>query len=130
MPTFLGQETKKQLLGLQYIVVNELEWEVRYDHKLEIIYGLKNLINIFRLSQNDSIWFSVDVNDELKGRFFLSCAMEITFSKAESSSRRLESDHCFIFEDVAPVTGAEMCISFHLFCILLVSRLLLHKQES
>ncbi|KAL8116482.1 hypothetical protein AgCh_022842 [Apium graveolens] len=103
-----GRETEKQLLGVEHIVINGILWDVRYDAKLRIIYGLKQLIKYFGLVENDMILFSFDVNGEFCGRIFMCERKKSTRSTAESNMRRRPSGKFFLFEDNATDSPVEI----------------------
>ena len=102
MPTFLGVETEKKLLGTQKILVDKIEWQIRYHKKLRIIYGLHNMIKYFGLKELDSIFFSFSVNGELTGRVFKMEGTELTSYRPERSCRMKSNEGCLIFEDSVP----------------------------
>lgn len=65
----LGQETEKSLSSIENIEVNNIEWTIRYNVKLRIIYELHNII-AQGLKECDSLHFIFRSDGKLRGRIF------------------------------------------------------------
>lgn len=72
----IGQETKKTLCGIEKIVVNNFEWQIKYHQNIRIIYGLHNMIIHFGLKECESLYYSFGLDGELSYLTTIYCVVD------------------------------------------------------
>lgn len=99
MPALIGVETERSLSGVQKILIYGMEWQVGYNDKLRIIYGLEKVINHFNLAAFDTIHFSFEMDGVFCARIFKNNGMEIIYSKPGKNCGLEKFENCFLFEE-------------------------------
>lgn len=99
MPELIGIETEKSLSGVQKILIYGLEWQVGYNDKVRIIYGLEKVIKHFSLAAFDTLHFSFEMDGMLCARIFKNDGMEIIYSTTGKNCGLEKSEYCFLFEE-------------------------------
>lgn len=99
LPTLFVEESILSLRGTREIVIAEHEWNIRYDEKRRMLYGLDKLVKTFSLNLYESIHFTLGVNGVLRGRIYKEEVMEIKYQKSERSYTNTTTDDFFLYED-------------------------------
>lgn len=99
LPTLFAEESILSLRGTREILIGGHSWNIRYDEKRRMLYGLDKLFKTFSLNLYDSIHFTLGVNGVLRGRIYKPDGMEIKYKKKERSSTNTTLDDFFLCEE-------------------------------